>query len=282
MAESSGTFAGQGGLRIFYRRWLPEGGLAAARASLVLVHGVAEHSGRYEHVGLRYASRGYAVWALDLRGLGQSEGVKGHVDRFDDYTDDLSILVGMAREALPGKKVFLVGHSKGGLIALYFSQQRGAEIDGVAASAPGLALAVKVPPSKLALARTMAGILPRFAQYNEVDPGVLSHDPEVGRRYVADPLLCRRVTARWFVEFSGAMQRTMDGAATYAGPPVLLLAAGDDRLVDSDRIRQYYDQLAAADKEFHRFEGFYHELFNEVERDKVFAVLDRWLERQVA
>lgn len=171
MADGTGIFVGKRDLKIFYRVWLPEGGLAAAKAGIIIVHGAAEHSGRYEYFGSRYTrKKGYAIWALDLPGLGQSEGVRGHIDDFDEYLDDVGLLVQMVRRELPGRRVFLLGFSMGGLIALDYGEKRGPTIDGIAVSGALLGLKVKVPAIKAALVPFLAAVVPRLALGNEIDP----------------------------------------------------------------------------------------------------------------
>ncbi len=282
MADTQGTFPGARGLSIFYRCWHPPGGIAAAKAGMVVIHGAAEHSGRYEHVGERYKTKGYAVWALDLPGLGQSGGLRGHVERFADYLADVRMLVRMVRDLLPGGKVFLLGHSKGGLITLaYAEEDGGTSIDGAAVSAPLLAFRMRVPPAKAVPAKILAGIFPRLSARNQIDPAALARNPEVGRRYMADPLLCQTVTFRYFTELLRAMDATSQKAGSLARLPILMMQGSADRIVDPDATRRFYDRLTIRDKEFQSFDGFYHELFNEDDREQVFAVLDGWLERHL-
>ena len=278
VAQTTGTFTGVRNLKIFYRLWTPAEGLDTAKASLILVHGAAEHSGRYEHFGTRYAQKkGYAVWALDLPGLGQSEGLRGHIDDFDDYLDDVGLLLRMVRTQMPAKMVFLVGFSLGGLIVLNYAEKYGWTVDGAAVSGPLLGLKLKVPPLKTAMAQVLANVAPKMALENEIDPALLAHNPEVGRAYVEDPLLCTKVSLRWFAELNRAMATTKAQVATLDNLPLLLLQGTEDGIVDLEETRAF----AAAGREYVEFPGLYHELFNEDERGRAFAVLDAWLEKLI-
>ncbi len=274
----TGTYAGKDGLNLFYRHWRPSTGLGDARAGLVIIHGAAEHSGRYEHFGTRYAEKkNYAVWAPDLPGLGRSDGRRGHIEHFEDYLDAVGRMVDMARAALPERRIFLVGFSLGGLIALKFAEDRQRSVDGVAVSGPLLKLKVEIPPLKAAAAPVLAKILPRLALANELDPAVLAHNQTVGAEYMADPLLVTKVTPRWFAELNRAMEETKRNASALAGLPLLIMQAGADEVVDPAATRAF----AVPGREYVEFPGFYHELFNEDERGQAFAVLDGWLERRL-
>ena len=265
-------------LKIFYRLWTPVEGLDKARASLVVVHGAAEHSGRHEHFGTRYAQKkGFAVWALDLPGLGQSEGLRGHIDDFDDYLDDVGLLLRMVRAQMPGKMVFLVGFSLGGLIVLNYAEKYGWTVDGAAVSGPLLGLKLRVPPLKTAVAQVLANVAPKMALENEIDPALLAHNPEVGRAYIEDPLLCTKVSLRWFAELNRAMATTKAQVGNLHDLPLLMLQGTEDGIVDLEETRAF----AAAGREYVEFPGLYHELFNEDERGRAFAVLDGWLERLI-
>jgi len=275
MERMTGTFLGKSELRIFYRSWLPAAEPASAKAGLIIVHGAGEHSGRHEYFGTRYASKkNCALWALDLPGLGQSAGVRGHIDAFGDYLEDVGLLIKMVRSALPQRPIVLIGFSLGGLIALNYAEKRGSSVDGVAVSGPLLGLKVKVPLLKSAVAPILAGVVPKLSLENEIDATLLARNQNVCREYLADPLVYNKVTPRWFAEITRAMRETRANAIALAGLPVLILQGSADGIVDPETSRDF----AAPLREYVEFPGFYHELFNEDERGQVFAVLDRWLD----
>ena len=277
--ETSDTFASHDGVKIFYRQIQA----ADERARLVIAHGLGEHSGRYENVVSRLLPAGFTLWIPDHRGHGQSGGRKGHVLNFEQYLLDLRMLVEMAREDLPpGRKVFLLGHSMGGLIALSFALKNAELIDGVIASSPGLGVAVEVPAVKSILGKVMSFLWPGLLLGNELDATKISRDESVVKAYQNDPLVHDRVSARWFTEFMSAMAE-VNGQASRMQIPVLMQVAGDDQLVNADSSRRFFESLTIEDKTLHVYDDLYHEVYNELEdqRRKVFQDLESWLEKHI-
>ncbi|MCG6911034.1 MAG: alpha/beta hydrolase [Deltaproteobacteria bacterium] len=273
--ENIGSFSGQRGIDIFYRH-LPA---QTERARLIIAHGLGEHSGRYVNLFERLVPAGFSVWAPDLRGHGRSRGKRGHVDAFDQYVLDLKKLIEAVRSDLPPKrKVFLLGHSMGGLIALNYAQRFYDTIDGVVASSPGLGMNVKVPGAKAFMGKVMSSIWPALSMANGLDAEKISHDPQVVAAYVSDPLVHDRVTARWFTEFLAAMDAT-NARSAEVRVPVLLQVAGDDHLVNAQTSTTFFEGLAVRDKTIHVYEKLYHEIYNETraERDVVIDDLMNWL-----
>ena len=273
--ETTGEFTGQDGSGIFFRHYVasPEQG------RVVIAHGLGEHSGRYGHVAARMVECGCSVWALDHRGHGKSQGRRGHILSFDHYLADLAYMVKMVLEGRPeGVKLFLLGHSMGGLIALNFALNFPELIDGVIASSPALGVTVEVPAVKRLLGRVMSGLWPGLQMANGLDATKISHDPEVVRDYQDDPLVHDRVSARWFTEFMAAMERTNAMASGMAGP-VLMQVAGDDHLANAGAARAFFNALEAKDKTLHLYEGLYHEIYNErtEDRERVLNDLVEWL-----
>jgi len=276
LPEKVGTLTSADGVKIFFRHYPAE----AERARMVIAHGLGEHSGRYRNVVERMLPNGISVWVPDHRGHGQSEGKRGHILNFVQYLADLRLSVELAGEGRPeGMKCFLLGHSMGGLIALYFAQQYPGFIDGVVASSPALGMAIEVPGVKKVLGLLMSYIWPGLAMGNELDAGKVSHDPEVVRAYKTDPLVHDRVSARFFTEFLAAME-TVYLQASALKVPTLLQVAGDDQLVNARSSVQFFKQLDIEDKTLHVYEGRYHEIYNEGEdlRRQVIEDLEDWLE----
>lgn len=269
-------FTGLGGLRIHWRAWLPEGG---ARATILLVHGYGEHSGRYEHVGERYCARGFAVVAPDHRGHGRSEGARGHVDRFEEYVADLHAL--RVRVAMDDRPIIVIGHSMGGLIAIHYALRHGADLAGLCLSSPALGIIAEPTLVLRALARILAVVLPRASFQGTVDPALLSHDVGVGLAYASDPMVHRRASARFYVELKRAMADAHARAAEI-DLPTLVLQAGDDRLTDPAATAAFAAAMRSEVTRAIVYPGFFHEIFNEVQKDRVFADLDAWLEERLA
>ncbi len=272
-------FQSSDGMSIFYRCQSAQD----ETARLVLAHGLGEHSGRYAHVMDRLTGRGISVWALDHRGHGRSDGKPGHIDTIDQYLNDLEKMVHIAKTGMPGRmKCFLLGHSMGGLIVLRLAQTRPDLTNGVIASSPGLNPGIKVPLVKGTAAKILSRITPALSFDNELDSSFLSHDPKVVTAYNTDPLVHRKITARWFTEFLSAMAAAR-GDAGRIRMPVLMQVAGDDRLVHAQTSRQFYDALTTSDKTLCFYDGLYHEIYNEAEpdRENVLNDLENWLSTRI-
>jgi acylglycerol lipase len=274
VTHREGQFAGHGGLRLFWQAWLPEG---PARAIVLVAHGYAEHGGRYGNLVERLVPRGFAVYALDQRGHGRSEGPRGHVGRFSEFVADLHAFRVRIEEEERGKPLFLLGHSMGGLVAVRYLLTNASGIDGAILSSPALGIENEPPKILQWLGRLLSWIAPRTSFQGNVDPQFLSHDPSVVRAYTADPLVHRRATARFFTEFKWAMRNAQERAGVIR-LPILILQAGDDRLVRAAATETFAAEIGSNEKELHVYPGLFHEIFNETENERVFADLERWLE----
>jgi alpha-beta hydrolase superfamily lysophospholipase len=246
---------------------------------MVIAHGLGEHSGRYGNVVERMRVHGVSIWAPDHRGHGRSEGKRGHVLNFSQYSNDLRIMVQLARVDLAeGMKCFLLGHSLGGLIALDFCRRYPDLIDGVIASSPALGMVIEVPRVKKLLGFIMSSVWPGLSMSNELDASKISHDHHVVKAYQDDPLVHDRVSARFFTEFLAAMETVRQAAASIQ-TPLLLQVAGDDHLVSSNSSREFFGTLTLKDKRIHVYDGMYHEIYNEPpdQRQRVLSDLENWL-----
>jgi alpha-beta hydrolase superfamily lysophospholipase len=266
-------FEGAGGLDLFGRAWLPE----RVQRSLLVVHGWAEHSGRYEHAGAWLAARGCAVHAYDHRGHGRSAGPRGHARRFADLLDDLEIALARARAEAPGVPLFLFGHSMGGLLVAAFVATRDPDITGAATSGAALALADVPRRAELALLRLFARIAPRQRITRPIALDALSRDPEVGRLYAEDPLVLRRMTLAFGRAFLDAGLRTPPSPAGVR-VPMLLLHGADDPLCPAEGSRRFHAGLAASESSLRVYPGLRHEILNEPERETVLADLLGWMQ----
>ena len=275
ISENISSFTGQNGLDIFFRHLPAEN----EKAQLVIAHGLGEHSGRYVNIFNRLVPAGFSTWALDFRGHGRSPGKRGHIDAFDQYVLDLKSLIEQARQSSPAnKKVFLLGHSMGGLIALNYTERFSETIDGLVASSPGLGLTVQVPAVKAFMGKVMSSVWPGLSMGNELDASKISHDPDVVNAYLDDPLVHDRVTARFFTEFMSAMAETNTNA-TQINVPILMQVAGDDHLTDAQAARSFFERLGVSDKTLHFYDKLYHEVYNETpaEKEAVIDDLEKWL-----
>jgi alpha-beta hydrolase superfamily lysophospholipase len=269
------TVTATDGLRLYLRRHE----LANARSEIVITHGFGEHSGRYGALTDHLIDHNYSVTAYDHRGHGLSDGLPGHVESFGEYDDDLARIIKSVRSRSQVKSLFLIGHSMGGLIALRYAARKNSTISGAVISAPLIEVAVPVPVHKLMIARVGARMAPRMRLDNEINPSNLSRDPEVGRAYAADPLVNRKVSAKWFSEAARAMQEVVEWAPQIKGP-VLVMHGTDDRLASVDATRRMFERIGSADKEIVICPGYYHELFNEPEKQELFERVTEWLDKR--
>lgn len=252
-----------------------------AKGTLLVVHGLGEHGGRYAHVAAALNDAGWSVVSYDHRGHGRSGGGRGRIDRDDALLEDLAAVIDAVRAAHPGR-LLLLGHSMGGLIAARFVaeglQPQPArwhrEVDALVLSSPALAADMNAV-QKLLLA-SLGRLAPDLAVGNGLKPEWVSRDPAVVRAYVADPLVHDRITPRLarFILEGGEFVRA---AAPRWRVPTLLMWAGSDRCVAPRGSAEFAAAAPAAAVQAQAFAPLYHEIFNEPEQTQVFARLREWL-----
>ncbi len=272
------TIRSADGTELFVQNWLPA---ETPVATLAIVHGLGEYSDRYRHVAQFFVEKQFAVYALDLRGHGRSGGQRGHIDRFGQYLEDVSALLAYARKTTPTEKTFLLGHSMGGAIVLAFALENPSAVDGVIASGPGLRTRMKVPGWKVTLGKVMSNVMPKMSIPNGIDPAGLNHDTANVQAYIADPLVHDKVSARWYTEFTAAGERILADAPKLA-VPVLAMHGADDPIVDPSGTRDFVANAGIADKKFIEYPGFFHEILNEPEKEKVLNDIWEWLNERIA
>ena len=248
-----------------------------ARLVLVTVHGFGAHCGLYRHVAEALVARGIAVTQFDCRGHGRSEGRRGHVDRFDDYHSDLNLVVQRARERTPGVPWALMGHSLGGAIVLHhvLRGQSQPQPDRLVAVAPWLELKMKVSMPKRAAADVFARLRPTLTTGNGLKAEDVSRNPVVVANFFRDPLVHHVATAGWFANVLRT-QTALRAMAAQLQVPTLLLVAGQDRIVSTEATLAFA-QAAGSLAEVRCYEGLFHELFLEPEREQVFSDVGDWL-----
>lgn len=277
MAEGAvaakGFVASSDGTQLAYRAWPLEG----APLTFAVVHGLGEHSGRYERFARGMAAHGFATYAVDLRGHGESPGRRGHIDSWSQWVDDAASFVHHVESGVTGEVVPL-GHSFGGAVML--STVLAGRLDRTkrfVLSSPALRLKVQVPAWKATLGRLSASVAPRMSMSNEVDPGTVSRIPEVVEAYRTDPLVHKLITSRTFSEWQRAASAILSGAGQIR-VPFLILAGTADQLVDPSGSQALHDR-APAMSELRMLDGRYHEPFNDLGSEEVFALIAEWLGR---
>jgi alpha-beta hydrolase superfamily lysophospholipase len=274
--SSDGSFRSATGKNIFYRCWAP----AKPRAILLLAHGLAEHSGRYGEVASFFADAGIATYALDLPGHGKSDGKRGHIGGFEEYTEALGQLLSLARQAHPELPFILLGHSMGGLVAADFLLQHQSEF--VAAVLTGAAIQSPQQPSSIVLFvnRVIAAVMPRFGVLR-MDASGISRDPQVVSDYENDPLVYRgKATAGLVTALFSAMNRVVANAESIR-LPMLIMHGSVDSLTAVKGSKLLHDTISSEDKKIVIYDGLYHEILNEPERKNVMADILRWVEIRI-
>ena len=265
---------------LFFRSHMAEN----EKARMVIVHGLGEHSGRYLALADHLADLGFSLWIPDLRGHGKSGGDRGHVDAFDDYTRDVREFLDIARTGKSSETpVFLLGHSMGGLVAILAALGHQEMINGLVLSSPALGVAAPLPAVKKFAVTCLARLFPRLGIKNELDPQNVSRDPEIVKQYIADPLVHDRVSTNWFIQFIGTIEKAFDRAADLQ-LPILIQAAGEDRLVNTHAVEAFFEKLTLPDRTLKVYRDLYHEIYNETEpdREKVIAALTTWLTDRIS
>jgi acylglycerol lipase len=267
------TIAGAGGLELFTWRLELERPLGAA----VILHGYGEHSARHAEVAELLAGLGLSCYLLDLRGHGRSGGPRGAITRWGDYLDDLDIFVEQVTAWHGAPPSLLLGHSLGGLLATSYVLERQTPFEMLVLSSPLLAVGDGVSQVKQALGKVIARFFPKVSLPTEIDPGHLSRDPAVGQAYLADPLVHRVVNTRWFAEAMAAMARCQENAGELPVKSFLVLYGAQDPLVSPRGTEEFCAQVQLADAACLPYEGFYHEVFKEVGKERVLEDLNAWL-----
>jgi alpha-beta hydrolase superfamily lysophospholipase len=262
---------------LFVTDWLLDPPESAA-GSIVLMHGLGEHSGRYAHVVRFFNERGLSVRTYDHRGHGRSGGARGDVPDDQTILQDAKLVIDdFARQfSGPAATPFLFGHSMGGLFAARFAAARLSPLRGLILSSPALSLPLS-GVQKLLL-KALGSVAPGLGVPNGLKTAFLSHDPAVEAAYLNDFLVHPKISARLL----GCMLASVDFAQSNAAAltmPTLMVVAGDDRLVDAAGSAKFFRQLAPGVGTMHRYDDFYHEIFNETEARRVFDDVHAWLYR---
>ncbi|MCF8177131.1 MAG: lysophospholipase [Sulfuritalea sp.] len=259
-------------VKLAARIWMPPAPLAV----LALVHGIAEHSGRYAFLAERANAHGLGVVSLDLRGHGNSPGERSYVERFDDYLLDVDALLAKARELAAGRPVFIMGHSMGGAIALRWLAQRQQPVAGLILSSAALKIGGDVPRLLVALAPLLSRWLPHL-RGTRIDPAVISRDPAAVAAYVNDPLVSLQAPpARTGAELLRVMAANR-AATSGLTAPVYLFHGDADRLTDPAGSQEIYDLWGGPDRTLRLWPGNRHETLNDLDREAVIKELIDWV-----
>ncbi len=261
-------------LRLFWQRYTPP----SPRATVVVLHGAADHSGRYPGVTAALVHAGFQAALVDFRGHGQSDGRRWHVDSFQDYMHDLDAFVAkLSQDGVAGDRLFVLGHSQGGLVSALWGMTRGRHVSGFVLSSPFFDFALRPPVLKVLGAKLALRVVPWLPVPAGLEIRDLTSDEELQRWTRRDPLYGRKTTPQWFDQVSRALREARRRAPEFQAP-LLVLAAGADRIADVGATRRFFEAAGSIDKRLLVYEGFRHEIFNEVERDRPVREAVAWLE----
>ena len=273
MNESS--FEGVGGLKIFTRSWQPA---AAPRAVLVIVHGFNSHSGQYFWAAEQFAANGLAVYALDLRGRGRSEGERFYVEKIDDFTDDVETLVKQAKSENPGLPVYVLGHSAGGVTSCVYTLEHQDEIDGLICES--FAYELPVPDIALAFLKGLSYITPHTHVFS-LNNKDFSRDPAVVESMNEDILIKGESqpaqTAAAMLRASERLKKEFPLITL----PVLILHGSEDHATKPSGSQHFYEQAGSTDKTLKIYEGHFHDLLNDIDKEVVMADIQNWLDERI-
>ena len=273
MTHGEGTLTTAAGDSLYCQSWKPA---QTPKAALLIVHGLAEHSGRYHHFAQFFVERGFAVYSLDLPGHGKSDGVRCHIGRFSEFAEGVRLLLDSIRIDRLYTPIFLVGHSMGGLIAAQFLLERQSDLAGCVLSGAAIKPAAEPPLLQGLIVRLLSKLLPKI-RVMQLDSSGVSRDPIVVERYRNDPLVFTgKVTARLAKQIFSAMA-ALEAKLNLIELPMLILHGSADRLTHPEGSKMLHDRISSKDKKLIIYEGLYHEVYNEPEQNDVMADVSRWL-----
>ena len=257
------------GLRLNVYRWLPEN----PRAAMVISHGWSEHAGRYQDVAKRFAELGFEVHAIDHRGHGKSDGLPGHVDSWEQYSDDLELF----RKSISLTPQYLLGHSMGGMISVLHTLRYPGAFTSLALSGPAMDVSYPVPFHKVMMSRMLSRALPRLRFGGGVDDNLVCGDLDVVKAYTADPYNHGKVSARWFSEYLKLIQMVKLRAEDIQ-IPVAIWHGAQDGLVAPWVGRQFFELLRVERKQFKEISGALHEILYEKSWPETVDEIHAWFE----
>ena len=277
MKHSTGTFLNHQGIEIFTQQWLPDG---EPKAGVILVHGLAEHGGRYAEMGRYFSNRNIAFYTLDHPGHGRSGGTRVYVDQFMDFTAtvrqfQINVLSDAARIPL-----FLYGHSMGGLISTHYLSDYQDDFNGAILSAPLAKVPSNISGVTILMGKLLSRLIPKTPLV-AIDSDGITSDPTANRIYDDDELVHRgKTTARLAAELLGAMQG-VPAAAAEITLPAFVIQGDSDPLVDPEYGPYLHGLLASSDKTVKLYPGLYHEIHQEAQKAQVFDDVIAWIEKHL-
>jgi acylglycerol lipase len=275
MSKSEERVESAGGLKIFVRSFLPEG---QPRALVVIVPGFNAHGGHYVDVATQLAGKGLAVYAVDLRGRGQSDGERFYVESFADYVADVHTVVKLAKSRLPGLKTFLLGHSAGGVVSCAYTLDHQAELDGLICES--FAFEVPAPDFALAALKGLSHVFPH-AHVLRLKNEDFSRDPAQVAALNADPLIAHETQPTKTVAEMARADERLKRDFPLIKVPLFILHGTFDKATKPSGSQHFYEKAGSSDKTLKLYEGHYHDLLHDLGKETVMADIEGWLSKRI-
>lgn len=271
---TQGHFTNSRAQQIYYQGWQAKGSVA----SIVLIHGVGEHSGRYKESAEFFAARNIDVYAFDLEGFGRSDGKRGHIDSFTDYADDVQQFLELVPTLGAQSAIFLMGHSLGAIVCLETIQRYSdLGLAGLLLSGPPFRLNVTAAEWFRKCASFVSSIVPALTfEERSIQINMLTHDEQKKEEFLRDPLRHYKRSFTLIREFFKAEKRAYS-YSDLINVPLLIIQGGDDTIIDVKRVEEFYRAVEREDKMLIIYPEMYHEVLNEIERERVYGDVVRWI-----
>ena len=276
MKEEQSEYIGYDGTKMFMQSWAPDD---EPKAAVLGLHGLGSHSGLLAHQAARFAERGYAFHAPDLRGFGRFEGRKGHVESFAVYDEDIHCLVQDLKEIYPDKKLFLYGHSLGANHALLYTIKHPNMVDGVMAPGPAVSERLKVSSFTRALGRFLSALNVKTYIDNGLDLTLLARNAELVERNRNDPLRFDKATPRFAIEGLDAQKRLFNSGALIR-VPVIVQQGGADQILIPEKNKEFFDSIASEDKTWKLYPDLFHEPWEDPGGEEMLNDMFAWLDER--
>lgn len=277
MPHTTSHFTSRDGFKLYEQQWLPEGDVKAA---VVIVHGIAEHSGRYGHVAAHLNANGYAVYTYDQLGHGNSEGTRAYIESIDTLATDLEQVINRTRQKAPKTPLFVLGHSMGGQVLAHTLVTLQPKVDGALFSGAAIKAGADIKPIEITVAKVLSRVLPKM-NVSKLSSDSISRDPAVVADYDADPLNYRgSLASRTGAEMLRAMDVISAGMSNITAP-ILVMHGTGDKITNVEGSMQLHARAGSADKTLKLYDGLYHEILNEPEKETVLADIVGWLDEKV-
>lgn len=270
------TIKGSSGLGIFVRSWRPD---AKPRAVVVLVHGFNSHSGYYGWVAEQLSGMGLSVYALDLRGRGRSDGERFYVEKFSDYVSDVDSLMTVVKAREPGLRVFLLGHSAGGVVSCIYTLEHQSDLAGLVCES--FAFKVPAPDFALAVLKGLSHLAPH-AHVLKLPNEAFSRDPKVVEMMNTDPLIAHEVQPTLTVAEMVRADERLKKEFPLITLPLLIIHGTADKATKPSGSKLFHDTAGSKDKTLKLYQGSFHDPLNDVDKSVVMADIKSWLEAHLA